>query len=296
MTTTYTLQQQELFISADLEQVKPVEIVRSQIWWSKFYSVRRNLKITATPDGLPSGHPITAFVSKEISNLNKVQSEDLKDLEVLYLVSTVPDVWRRLPRVYESVSNYYRIRFLLQEPLSANESTEEYFIYYSNPFRKTVYSLGNPYVSSSSELDWPLQIGFSDQLISYTRPGEHWVLGESSTQDARASFEFYGPQVQLIMDKGPNFGIIEVQVDLLDWEEIDLYNSTDLQSQSIYVKSQLSDGPHIIRVKVTGKKNPASSSNNVKLRSFKYKKHSVAIDLGEEQYNKFGWSGRIAGI
>jgi hypothetical protein len=98
------------------------------------------------------------------------------------------------------------------------------------------------------------------------------------------------------MDKGPNFGIIEVQIDSSDWQEVDLYNGSLLQSQEVFVKSQLSDGIHNIRLRVTGKKNAASTSSRVKLKSFQYKKHSVAKDLKEEQYSKYSWSGRVAGI
>jgi hypothetical protein len=293
--TTYTIRPQELNISTYFEQDGKINIVRSQIWWNDAYSARRNLRITAPPDGLPKNHPITSFIPKNIYDQGKVQS-DLRDLEVLYLVSTIPDVWRRLPRAIESVSNYYRVRFLLQEDLAKDESTDLYYVYYANPFRDTVYPLGNPYAYSSSEMDWPLEALYSNPLVSYTRPGEHWSLGESDVRDAKASFQFYGPQVKIIMDKGPGFGIIEVQVDSSDWEEIDLYNSTLLQSQEIFLKGQLGNGVHNIRVKVTGKKNPASTSAKVKLRSFQYKKHSVALDLKEDQYSNYNWSGRIAGV
>lgn len=293
--TTYTIEPQELNISVDFEQAGEVSIVRSQIWWNNAYSARRNLKITAPPDGLPKNHPITVFVPKSIYTQGKVQS-DLKDLEVLYLVDTVPDVWRRLPRSVESVSNYYRIRFLVQDDLGGGSSTESYYVYYANPFRNAVYPLGNPYIYSISELDWPLEALYSDSSVSYTRPGEHWKSGESDTPEAKASFQFYGPQVKIIMDKGPSFGIVEVQVDSSGWEEIDLYNPTLLQSQEIFLKGQLGDGIHNVRIKVTGRKNPASSSANVKLKSFKYKKHSIAQDLKEDQYSNYNWSGRIAGV
>jgi hypothetical protein len=292
--TTRIMPVQELNISASLDQSNAVQIVRSQIWWNSAYSVRRNLEIVAPPDGLPKYHPITAYISKDAYSQGKLQS-DLKDLEVLYLVSTVPDVWLRLPRVIDNVSNYYRIRFLLQSELDEDEASNDYFIYYSNPFRDTVYSLGSPYVYTSSELDWPLEVVYSNSLISYTKPGEHWSAGQSSISDAKASFQFYGPQVRVVMDKGPAFGIIEIQIDSEPWQKIDLYNQTLLESSIVFSTSQLSDGLHQIRIKVLGQKNPASSSTNVKLKSIQFKKHSLAKDLKEEQYSRYNWGGRLLG-
>jgi hypothetical protein len=289
---------QELNVRAYFEQPEKIQILRSQIWWNSSYSCRRNTAITAPPDGLSKNHPISIFIPRDIYDNGKVQADtasNFKDLEVLYLVSEIPDVWRRLPRVVERVSGYYRVRFLLQEDLAGNSVTNEYYIYYSNPFKTTDYSTGSPYTYNISELDWPLEVLFSNGLISYTRPGEHWNAGESTTAEAKAAFQFYGPQIRVIMDKGPSFGIVEVQVDSNAWEKVDLYNSTLSENAIVFSKAQLGEGSHTIRVKVTGQKNPASSSANVKLRSFQLKKHSVALDLKEEQYSAYSWSGRIAG-
>lgn len=291
---TYTIPVQSLKISSDFIQSDEIQVLRSQVWWNKFYGARRNLRITATPDGLTVGHPITAFVPKNISLQGKVQN-DFKDLEVLRLVSTVPDVWERLPRTIESLSTHYRVRFLLKDLLKDNESTDKYYIYYSNPFRNTPYPLGNPYKYDSSELDWPISIEYSDSLISYTRPGEHWNSGKSEISGAKATMQFYGPQVRIFMDTGPDCGQIEVQVDTRSWEKIDLYKSASAANSLVYNASQLGDGMHEIRVKVLGQKNPASSSASVRLRSIQYKKHSVAQDLGEEQYIGYNWAGRIMG-
>lgn len=291
---TVTIPQQQLNVGSFFEQPEKINIIRSQIWWDSSYSCRRDILITATPDGLPNGHPITVFVPREIYDNGKVQS-DFKDLEVLYLVSEIPDTWTRLPRVVERVSGYYRVRFLLQEEIEGEKTSKKYYIYYSNPFKSTPHTLGNPYTNSIEELDWPLNISYLSGLISYTRPGEHWNSGESDVAEAKATFQFYGPQVKVIMDKGPSFGIVEIQIDSEPWVRVDLYSSALSESADIFSIAQLSTGAHTIRVKVTGQKNPASSSANVKLRSFKCKRHSVGIDLREEQYSSYSWSGKIAG-
>lgn len=291
---TISIPQQQLKAGCFFEQPGTINVIRSQVWWNSSYSCRRNTRIQAPPDGLPQYHPVSVFIPRDIYDNGKVQS-DFKDLEVLYLVSEIPDVWRRLPRVIERVSGYYRVRFLVQEELDPNQKIEKYYIYYSNPFKDTSYSVGNPYVYTIDELDWPLEVLNSSGLISYTRPGEHWNAGESDTANAKAAFQFFGPQVKVIMDKGPSFGIVEIQVDSGPWEKVDLYNSTLLENNNVFSAVQLSSGEHTIRVKVTGQKNPASSSANVKLRSFRFKKHSVALDLREEQYSAYAWSGRITG-
>jgi len=269
-------------------------IARSQIWWDSSYSCRRNLTIVAPPDGLPSGHPISAFIPSQVYYQGKVQAS-FNDLEVLYLSSEIPEVWIKVPRVVEKVSNYFRVRFNLREEISDSEENGNYYIYYSNPFKETSYSTGNPYSTSIDELDWPLSVGYDSENISYTRPGEDWVLGLSSTSNARATLQFYGPQAQILMDKGPNFGIVSVQVDSGEWYNIDLYSAALVQNSIIYTAYQLGDGMHEIRVKVSGSKNPASSSANCQLRGFNYKNHSVATTSNEEHYEGFGWNGIISG-
>jgi hypothetical protein len=289
-----TLSNQELYASSTLEKESAAFVSRFQIWWNSAYSCRRNITIEATPDGLPIYHPVTAFVPRDIFTNGKLQA-DQRDLEVLYLVSEVPDVWRQIPRTIERVSNYYRVRFLLQEALGADELTSKYFIFYSNPFKTTDYLMGNPYSSSISELDWPLEVTFSSRAVSYTRPGEHWNNGYSEIANAKATFQFYGPQVAVYMAKGPKYGIVEVQVDSGPWERVDLFSSTEVDSSLVYTGTQLGDGIHECRLRVLGQKNSSSSSIAVQLKSFKYKKHSVAKDIKEEHYEGYGWHGGISG-
>jgi hypothetical protein len=407
MATVY-LSSQNLKVTTSLDTSNDVSILRSQVWWNKYFACRRNTLITAPDDGLQQLHPISAFIPKQVYYNKKIQ-DSFNDLDVLYLQSEVPDTWIRLPRVVDSVSDYYRVRFLLQEELGRNESTDKYYLYYANPFQTNSYAFGSPFASSEDEriLDWPITLSYSDNKISYTRPNEHWVDGASSTQDAKAYFQFYGPQLKVNLDKGPNCGIAEIQIDSGNWTQFDLYadavisgnkannynytkntnnpisnsgiikfDSTDFKSVSFIrisnidkdgnsllnyfnelntmnceikvqsntsesqyvvfrvlgvsskldyfelecshmyssvsrfteglsckitfspytlIASQLGNGMHEVRIKVTGQKNPKSSSTKVQLRSISYKKHSIAKDIREEHYEGYGWSGNLVG-
>jgi hypothetical protein len=295
------------------------------------------------------------------------------------------------------------IRFFLLEDLPGGESTEKYYIYYSNPNRTNGYDRG-----TMIGLDWPLKEEYDSTLISYTRQGEHWTDGRSSTRDAKASFQFYGPHFRALIAKGPDLGIIEIQVDSKPWERIDLYNPlaigqvkthpykfstlnsnskpadgylkfdndnianilaiyiSNKNSESInmlpyfnalssiggevkiqygndslkyaifnlermtnntgyfilyctyvsgnitsfidnsdikitftpvlYTATGLGEGMHEVRIRVTGEKNPSSSGNLVRMGAIEYKKHSVGLDLGEEQYERLGWGGSLIGV
>ncbi len=91
-------------------------------WWNTAYHYRRQLTVQAHVN-TPQYYPIRAIV--DVSG--KIQS-DGRDLRVLYWTGTS---WTELHREYIAGSN--EIWMPLQTSLSANQSSNSYFIYYGNP-------------------------------------------------------------------------------------------------------------------------------------------------------------------
>ena len=85
----------------------------------------------------------------------------------------------------------------------------------------------------------------------------------------------------MIVEKGPDKGILELIVDSQPKQLIDCYFST-ISEQVVYTTSGLTLSRHNIRMTVTGDKNQASSGISVKIVKFEYSKYVLATDLGEE--------------
>lgn len=263
------------------------------VWWNHLYPYRRRLKITASPAGLDAGHPIVVSLnSDDIIGQDKVL-EDFDDMEVLYLVSAVPEHWKALSRQVTEVGDELIVKFNLVSALTANQELDStYYIYYGNKSLKN-----KPLTRTYTVNEYPLTVNWDDAGITYTRAGQWWNDNVSEVRHAKASFSFYGDQIKVYADKDPSYGIAEIQIDDGAWEQVDLYaNAADaVANVEVYNETGLSDGRHTIRVRVSGNKNPSASSTQINLTKITYRKTLTVVDVREETDGTMLWGSVFGG-
>lgn len=246
------------------------------------FPFRRNLQVIASPEygGVSAGHPVTVILSSDLINMNKVL-EDFSNLVVTFQDNQIP---RRVTQVGFDIT----VEFQIQALLSADEvNFEDYHIYYGSSIGLTQPS----YVTN----DWPVSIDEDNSRVSYTRPGEDWVNGISTSRRAKANFAFNGTKVRLIGNRGSNYGFAEIQLDLNDWITVDLYSPQFQANVILYQVSYLNPGDHALRIKATGSQNAGANDNKINIVRFDYMKNIEVIDLGEE-VDDFTWSSSLGGM
>lgn len=265
-------------------------INESDPWWNPNWIYRRYLSFTAPPTGILAGHPMRVEMSKALLKASKIRS-DFKDIRVVQLNDVVPKTWTELDRTVTDAGTHYDVRFELQEDVAA-DTTEagRYYIYYGNK-NLTGASLPDPYAWSS----YPLEVNYNHPGITYTRLGEHWIDGVSSTRNARGSFRFWGERIRLYSAKGPDQGILEVRVDSDDWQDADLFNYQLSSGEIVYEIDNLADTKHILHFRVSGRKNPSSTSTECNVEKVAYSKFGLCENVREEVNNRLFWSTGTGG-
>jgi hypothetical protein len=262
-------------------------------WWDIHYPIRRNLKITPKfDDVILSNHPIYCFIDKDkLVTLKKVK-ENFEDLEVLYVSGNqATPVWHRLGRQvsYDQQTDLITILFNSYEEIT--EENTNYYLYMANDVLFD-WQLRPTYESSVYVLKATPQ---NNSGIMFSRPGEDWNDGESTTTGAKATLGFLGINVKITLEKGPDKGILELKLDENEPIFIDCYSATT-SDVVVYEKNDLSKERHYIRMSVTGNKSPSSSSNKIKIVSIEYSKFIEAFDKGEEFYPIPGPINAIVGL
>lgn len=213
--------------------------------------------------------------------------------------------------------NGIHVTFQIQAPMEPHEILEnKYRIYYGNPTLKNQLSRLSPILMSgtlfpNSDLymtdtinPWPEGVDYDNTgvgggygRISYTRPGEHWKDGVSSTPLARASLLIYATAFRVVSAVGPDKAIMEVQVDNGEWQEVDLFRPEEEAEEfaSVYEEFDLSPNwIHEIRVRVLGRANTSATGDEVNIKGIEYVKPVQATDDGEE-VNEDSWSSYVGG-
>lgn len=250
-------------------------------WWNDKYFIRRQLIIT--PDigtTIEAGYPLFArFDYITFRNSNKVR-EDLADIEVLYInYDSASPVWAFLPKeVYFADTSIY-IKFNAVERISL--PSNEYYIYMSNPTL-----VGQPVVAAYTSADYVIHTSIASGLgLTYTRPTEDWIDGMSQKMGAKATFTFFGVNTRLVVEKGPDRGILELVIDNTTTVLIDTYALTETNAV-VWPKNDeptgLTLGKHYFRMRTTGDKNPSSTGTEVKIAQFEYSRYTQGVDNGEE--------------
>ncbi|RPK36363.1 hypothetical protein EES39_31875 [Streptomyces sp. ADI92-24] len=83
-----------------------------------------------------------------------------------------------------------------------------------------------------------------------------------------ATVRFWGTGVRVVCPKGPNQGIAEISVDGGPATEVDLYAPGKRFQQRAFERTGLTEGEHIVRVRVTGRRNAAATDAHVVLDAF----------------------------
>jgi hypothetical protein len=94
------------------------------------------------------------------------------------------------------------------------------------------------------------------------------TAARSLTAGARAEFAFHGTGVTWIGMRGPASGMADVSLDGALVSRVDLYSPTEQVQTVVLSLTNLSDGPHTLRIDVAGVKNSASSSTVVIVDAF----------------------------
>lgn len=265
------------------------------IWWSSSHIYRRKLALAASYVHIEEGYPATAILPSTMISNGKVRG-DFEDIEVIYLkqVENVPDEYIRLPReITQLEDGSIQVIFPTQSRIELLTNVDElYRVYYGDLDLLAGLAVRDVF---DPPLDhWPTKVDHNDGPITYTRPGEHWQEGISSTRGARATFMGYTSQLRLISVTGTDKGVLEVQIDGSDWQLIDLFS--DIEEEKVIFEAVDLDPItiHEVRMRVSGERNPKSSSDQVNIARVEYAKPVIVEDVGEEA-NDIGWSSATGG-
>jgi hypothetical protein len=259
-------------------------------WWNSEYPFRHSIKLDAiTADVFPAGHPITLVMPRaKLVDTGKLRS-DLEDLEVVYYnAQSATPSYTVLGREAVTVDQNIEITFNVVSSFSG-VIQDRYFVHYGNPLLED-----QPARPSIVVPTWPVAVTSAGVGVSYTRPGEHWKNGASSTKDAVATFVFHGSKVRLISKKNPNAGVALVSVDGGAWEQASMYSPTEVTTE-VYSKTGLEAGQHDIRVRVSNYKDPMSGGKEINVVRFEYRRTLTATDTGEELDPTLFWQSYTVG-
>lgn len=245
-------------------------------WWNTSYSIRRPLTFenvsNATIDAGSSFFVVLDVAS--LVALNKLRP-DYEDLEVaLYDDTIATPGWVYVERdVTDNGDGTVSVSFQAESNIS---DTDNYYLYYCN----------------RSLRDMPVRIGTESQYatatkdngaIMLTRPTEDWRDGVSVVVNARAAFPFYGNTATLKFATSSSGGIVEILTDSTAIPVlIDTYGHGSIYE---YVVEYNNLDRHIIRMRVTGNKNPASSDWTVALPEILYPIFAKVTVGSEEIYS-----------
>lgn len=250
-------------------------------WFQTEYLYRRKISLSSKVD-VAAGLPARAYLPIVVDTNGKVRS-DLEDIEVVYVDPQGDN--QLIARSVEKTVDNIIVSFLLQEDLESDDVlTDRYYVYYGNPDLKN-----QPSRPTATIPDWPSTTPHDGGLISYTRPGEHWKDGVSSTAGSRMSLLLYTTKFRLKSEKGNNKGRFKIRVDFEDWEEIDLFSDATSQEYVWSIEGLSAEEVHELKVTVLPDSNPSSLGSEVNVISVDYESPAVGTDLGEE-ITTLSWS------
>jgi hypothetical protein len=133
----------------------------------------------------------------------------------------------------------------------------------------------------------------SYQLALYNN-GTDWEDNYSLTSGAKAFGIFDGPGFSVHGELGPSSGKFRIRIlslyddnsisknVILDWTEVDCYNSTLLESEILYENSNLEYKKYIFEIETLTDKNIMSQSNSVKIEKYMFSPNYKLIYEKEE--------------
>lgn len=124
-----------------------------------------------------------------------------------------------------------------------------------NPNPSTVTVNDNTTGTANNQFEYYGDWSYGYQTGAYNNDN-HWAV----TTDVYYQVRFTGTQIKLYGAKDPGFGIASVTVDETIGTNVDFYAATRSDNTLLYTSPVLANGPHILKVKVTGTKNSSSSN------------------------------------
>lgn len=109
----------------------------------------------------------------------------------------------------------------------------------------------------------------------------------SKAEECYYEIPFYGNGIEIFANKSHNHGIVKFTIDGKYEKEVDLYNSTRTQAQSVYKISGLEEGNHTLKAVMQNKKNSGSSNyvNQVAYAEVSHAPYVIKdIILAEDNY------------
>jgi hypothetical protein len=119
------------------------------------------------------------------------------------------------------------------------------------------------FVAGTTQVDdTSLAVEYNSWVGTANASASGGTIRNSATTGARTSFVFWGPSVTWVSASGPNRGIANVSVDGAALTPIDGYSRTHVYKVE-HTFSGLGEGRHVLRVAVSGTRNPSSTANRV---------------------------------
>ncbi len=125
-------------------------------------------------------------------------------------------------------------------------------------------------------------VTYSGTWADHTNSSFYKSTGRNSNETgAYAEYAFTGTGIRLITKKAPSTGIFDIYIDGNKVSTFDSYAGSPAYNVVAYETTSLSDGPHTIKMVVTGNKNPNATNNNCNLDLFEYSTNPVAAQPAE---------------
>jgi len=250
-------------------------------WWNDTYLNRKEISLSSVSNSVSGSLVQVAIASSDLVT-NGVVRSDYEDIEIVYETNDATPSYVVLGRDVTASTLYF-------ESYKTLPDSGKVYMYYDNPTLSAA-----PARPSYAFNLYPVTATYNSPGVSYTRPQEHWIDGASSTRNATASFNFYGTNLSIIFETGPQGGLATVSVDGASPVSIDSYASS-VSQLSLYNTTALSSGKHEVKIKVLGEHNPTSTASTIRLVSFNYAGDITAAALVEE-INESNWTSYFGGV
>lgn len=118
--------------------------------------------------------------------------------------------------------------------------------------------------------------------LSFLNNNIDWKDSTSQNVGATAVGSFTGPSLKIFCSKGPSYGIMKIRIIglssdatpssdvVVDWQEIDLYDSENSDENEVYAISNLSYRKYVFEIKSDFEKNILSSDGKIKINKYSY--------------------------
>lgn len=210
---------------------------------------------------------------------HSIENGILKEYYVYYKTKSIKDL--------ETVVNGDLIDHVMVEPMYAEFETDPSEI--------------EDYLITVDNLD------IGKYSFSFLNPNLDWKNGISQNPSAKVIGNFTGPIFRLSSSKGPNFGKFEIRIIglsseatpsdevVVDWQTVDTYNNTYVDSEIVYENTNLDYREYIFEIRSEFEKNTLSTNGQVKINSYTFLQDVYAA-LGSEELSPFLLTRVISGI